>query len=333
MPLTSDLQQSAPLYGRKHRSVPSIDRLAITADDSSVIERIRDACLETGFFYLDNAFDEQHAIRSVLGQMNAFFGLDDDDSRKQAVNVSKTPSRWGWTPLYGELPYQPGTNAHVESFDVGRQLAVAGDASRQAWPELENFRRDVQACWDALTIAGNAVLEGLALAAGLERRFFADRCSSQQLNTMRLLNYPANDAPSTETDVGISAHTDFECMTLIYQSAPGLELLATDGKWYDVPGHDGRLIVMLGDMMECWTNGMFRATGHRVRNTGKQRSSIVMFFAVNDEETVAPLEIFINKSRPASYSAVRQRDHLQRELQKAAENRLTSPRGEKPGTN
>ncbi len=139
---------------------------------------------------------------------------------------------------------------------------------------------------------------------------------------MRLLNYPENDAPLTDANVGISAHTDFECMTLIYQTAPGLELFATDGNWYDVPGHDGRLIVMLGDMMERWTNGMFRATGHRVRNTGKQRSSIVMFFAVNDDETIAPLENFVSlTTRPARYDAVRQRDHLQREMQKAAQNR------------
>jgi len=99
--------------------------------------------------------------------------------------------------------------------------------------------------------------------------------------------------------------------------------LATDGNWYDVPGHDGRLIVMLDDMLERWTNGTFKATGHRVRNTGEQRFSIVMFFAVNDEEIIAPLENFISENRPAEYAAVRQRDHLQRELEKAALNRDT----------
>jgi isopenicillin N synthase-like dioxygenase len=84
---------------------------------------------------------------------------------------------------------------------------------------------------------------------------------------------------------------------------------------------------MLDDMMERWTNGMFRATGHRVRNTGEQRNSIVMFFAVNDEELVAPLENFITEARPANYDAVRQRDHLQREMQKATENRDAFSRG------
>jgi isopenicillin N synthase-like dioxygenase len=327
MPLTSDLQQLDPVQGRKHRSVPCVDLRKIHGHDAAAVATIRDACLNTGFFYLDHAFEGRDTIRQVLGQMNVFFGLDDEDPRKQAVNVAVTPSKWGWTPLFEELPYQPGTIAHVESFDCGRRPPPDGDDPPHVWPELRNFRRDVRACWDALTIAGNAVLEGLALAAGLERRFFADRCSSQQFNTMRLLNYPENDAPLTAANVGISAHTDFECMTLIYQTAPGLELLATDGKWYDVPGHDGRLIVMLDDMMERWTNGIFRATGHRVRNTGEQRHSIVMFFAVNDEELVAPLDNFISEAHPANYDAVRQRDHLQREMQKATENRDAFSRG------
>ena len=323
MPLTSDLQQTDPVRGQKHRSVPCIDVRELNGNDVSVIATIRAACRKTGFFYLDHAFANEDTIRRILGQMNAFFGLDDADRRKQAVNVAVTESKQGWTPLYGELPYQPGTIAHVESFDCGRRPPSGSDDPPNVWPDLADFRRDVRAGWDALSDAGTAVLEGLSLAAGLQRHFFADRCSSHQFNTLRLLNYPENDAPVTDTNVGISAHTDFECMTLIYQTAPGLELLATDGNWYDVPGHDGRLIVMLDDMLERWTNGTFKATGHRVRNTGEQRFSIVMFFAVNDEEIIAPLENFISENRPAEYAAVRQRDHLQRELEKAALNRDT----------
>ena len=320
MPLTSELQQTDPVRGQKHQSVPRMDVRKLAGNDPAAIATMRDACLNTGFFYLDHVFEKKDTIRHVLGQMHAFFALDDADPRKQAVSVEVTKAGQGWTPLYRELPYQPGTIAHVESFDCGRRPPQGSDDPPNVWPDLPHFRRDVRACWDAMTDAGNAVLEGLSLAAGLERRFFADRCSSQQFNTLRLLNYPPNDAPVTDSNVGISAHTDFECMTLIYQTAPGLELLATDGAWYDVPGHDGRLLVMLGDMLERWTNGFFRATGHRVRNTGAQRNSIVMFFAVNDDEIVCPLEDFVSAINPAKYDAVKQRHHLQRELEKAARN-------------
>lgn len=321
MPPTSELQQSDRIRGQKHQSVPFIDVRQLANGDAEAIATVRDACLNTGFFFLDNVFENEGMIERVLGQMDAFFALDDADARKQAVNIAVTKAAQGWTPLYGELPYQPGTIAHVESFDCGRVPPPDSNDPPNVWPALPNFRRDVRACWNTLAHAGIAVLEGLSLAAGVPCGFFADRCNSQQFNTMRLLNYPENDAPVTDANVGISAHTDFECMTLIFQTAPGLELLATDGGWYDVPGHDGRLVVMLDDMMERWTNGLFRATGHRVRNTGEQRYSIVMFFAVNDDEIVAPLAEFISANNPVKYSAVRQRDHLHRELEKAALNR------------
>ena len=141
---------------------------------------------------------------------------------------------------------------------------------------------------------------------------------------MRLLHYPQNDAPESDANVGISAHTDFECVTLILQTAPGLELLAADGSWYDVPGHDGRLVVMLDDMLERFTNGQCKATGHRVRNTREQRYSIIMFVAVNDDETIAPMPQFVTEDNPAGYAPVKQRAHLDQELARAAQNREQS---------
>jgi len=321
MPLTSELRQHDCLRGQKHQSVSSVDARDLASGDAGAIATVRDACLHTGFFFLDKAFDNERVVGRVLGQMDAFFGLEDADPRKQAVDIARTKAGQGWTPLHGELPYQPGTVAHVESFDCGRRPPPGSDDPPNVWPGLPDFRHDVRACWEHLALAGNAVLGGLSLAAGLAPGFFSNRCNTQQFNTMRLLNYPENDAPVAAANVGIAAHTDFECMTLIMQTAPGLELLATDGGWYDVPGHDGRPLVILGDMMERWTNGYFRATGHRVRNTSGQRYSIVMFFAVNDDEIVAPLPEFVAPDKPAKYAAVRQREHLQEELQKAALNR------------
>ena len=324
MPLTSDLQQSDPVRGQKHETVPTLDVRELADPDDADIKCVRDACLNTGFFYLDHVFEETGRTDAVMSQMRTFFNLDDADPVKQAVNMMVTKAEQGWTPLFGELPYQPGTVAHVESFDCGRRPPPGSEDPPNMWPELPDFRRDVRACWDALTDAGHVVLRALALAAGLDAGFFAERCNSQQFNTLRLLHYPENDVPASDTDVGISAHTDFECITFILQTAPGLELLATDGNWYDVPGHDGRLVVMLDDMMERWTNGMFQATGHRVRNTGNQRYSIVMFFAVNDEEVVAPLAEFVSDSNPARFDGIRQREHLQKELERAAQNRNAS---------
>ena len=322
MPLTSDLQQSDPTVGTLDNAVPHIDARQLLSTDATerrqIVDALRLACVDTGFFYLANAFADPSTYLSVQKQMQRFFELPDNDPLKQAVKASDWADAQGWTPMFGEPSYQPGTVAHMESFDCGV------DDSKNASPHLPNFRRDVCNYRTTLTTIANAVLEALAEAAGIDRTFFADRCNTQELNTLRLLHYPENDAPATQENVGISAHTDFECITFISQTAPGLELTDVNGNWYDAPCDDGRIVVLLDDMLERWTNGYYKATGHRVRNTPWNRYSTVIFFAVNDDELIAPLPAFVDDDRPPGYAPVTQRKHLDAEVSRAVKNRATT---------
>lgn len=322
MPLTSDLQQSDPTVGILDDTVPHIDARQLLSTDaterSQVVDALRLACADTGFFYLENAFADPATYLRVQKQMQRFFELSDSDPLKQAVKAPDRADEQGWTPMFGEPSYQPGTVAHMESFDCGV------DDSENIWPDLPDFQRDVCIYRDTLTAVANTVLEMLAEAAGIDRTFFSDRCDSQELNTLRLLHYPENDAPISNQNVGISAHTDFECITFISQTAPGLELTDVNGNWYDAPCDDGRIVVLLDDMLERWTNGYYKATGHRVRNTTWNRYSIVIFFAVNDDELIEPLPAFVEDGRPPRYEPVTQRQHLNSEVSRAVKNRATT---------
>ena len=319
MPQTKDLNQADPVQGSLRDEIACFK----LGELATKTRAVRQAARDTGFFYLDDVFPDRSVVNRVLAHMQSFFSLDDEDPVKANVNSRIDHHERGWTPLYEEPAYQPGTVARVESFDCGRKTP-AGMQTKNAWPNMPGFRNDVRLCWDTLIAAGDSVLVALAEAAGLEERFFADRCASQELNTLRLLHYPGSKQPLPAAQVGISAHTDFECMTLLMQTAPGLELCDRSGNWYDAPLHDGRLVVLLDDMLERWTNGYFTATGHRVRNTAHERFSIVMFFAVNDSEVVTPLDDFVTDDIPARFSPVTQREHLYREVDKAVEHRNKS---------
>jgi isopenicillin N synthase-like dioxygenase len=320
VPTTSDLRQKDPIVGTAGDEVCVIDaRLLIhgTADDrQALVETVRDACTGTGFFYLENVFEESAVLTDVLQQMQLFFGLADNDPRKQAANIENKNGSRGWMPMFGEPSYQPGTVAYLESFDIGKERHDHDESleNGNVWPEIEGFRDDVVTYWDEISKIGQAVLEVIAEAIDLDRRFLVDRCDSEDLNTLRLLHYPENDAPAADANVGIAAHTDFECITLILQSAAGLELTDKKGNWYDAPGHQQRIVVLLDDMLERWTNGQIRATGHRVRNTSWERYSIVMFFAVNDDLVIEPLPQFVSDDELPGYTAVRQAMHIDREM-------------------
>jgi isopenicillin N synthase-like dioxygenase len=128
----------------------------------------------------------------------------------------------------------------------------------------------------------------------------------------------AETAPANDIDVGIAAHTDFESFTLLYQDQPGLELRGVDGHWYTAPQDPNSFVVILGEMMERWTNGWLQATGHRVPRTPWARRSIVMFFAADADCIVSPMPEFVSKSNPARFAPVTQHAYIKQEWDRAS---------------
>lgn len=308
-----------PVVGSVADAVLCIDADELLNDiDSDLVDAIRKACTEHGFFYIDLSAAQRDAVAKSLLQMDRFFSLKDDDPRKQQTIQGDGNGDYGWVAKGTEPAYQPGTVSSLEAFDYGK--GNLDDASDDFWPPIADFRSDLAACWREYCELGNAVFQTLALAAELPRFWLAERCDSLSLNTMRLLHYAAEPDMDANRNVGIAAHTDFECITLLYQTCAGLELLNTEGDWLDAPVREGRIVVLLGDMLERWTNGAFKASGHRVRNTPEQRFSIVQFFAVNEDIEVAPLEQFVTAESPARYTPIKQAQHIDDEIARAEKN-------------
>jgi isopenicillin N synthase-like dioxygenase len=322
LPRTIDLKQSDRVHGTVADSVPCIsadDLLNRNADD--LVDVVRSACLAPGFFFVDLSSSQRESLATAIEQMRHFFALEDDDPRKQEVRQDDTAAS-GWVPKYTEPAYQPGTVSSLEAYDFG--IENVDRADDDMWPRLTKFRSDLTACWDDWTKLGESILQVIARAANMPADFLTEHCNSQALNTMRLLHY-GPEKLSTERNVGISAHTDFECITLLYQTAPGLELLDVNGNWLDAPVREGCIVVLLDDMLEHWTNGLFKATGHRVRNTEELRFSIVKFVAANGDIEIAPLPQFVTAESPQRYPPVSQEEHIDNEIQRAKGNSRLKP--------
>lgn len=317
MPSTIELRQTDPVVGRVPDAVLCIKAHELEDDiDEELISVVQKACKEYGFFYIDLSREQQNSLTRTLYQMDRFFSLQDSDPRKQKTRQDE--SDYGWVPKGEEPAYQPGTVSSLEAFDYGK--ANLEDCNSHVWPSLPGFRSDLAACWQDYCDLGDGILRVLALAAALPADWLQLRCASRDLNTMRLLHYAAEPELDPQRNVGIAAHTDFECITLLYQTSAGLELLSARDEWLDAPVREGRIVVLLGDMLERWTNGVFKASGHRVRNTAEQRYSIVQFFAVNEDIEVAPLAPFISASSPARFAAIKQEQHISDEVNRAREN-------------
>jgi isopenicillin N synthase-like dioxygenase len=325
MPSTETLDHKAPSRPLDRETVPNIDLQPLFTGSESeralLIDDIRTACLETGFFYIHNTCVEDGVIEKTLEAMKSFFNLPDDSPIKQAVHSEKLKGMKGWTPMFGEPAYQKDTVAHVESFDISQELTAEQyreiGIDPNIWPDLPGFRDAVLAYNDQVTELGRAISEVLSEILGLERNFISKNSGIKAPRTMRLLHYPANDTPSDDRNVGIAAHTDFECFTIMNQTAAGLELTNVNGEWCEAPSDIGTFTIILGDMTERMSNGWLKATGHRVVNTPWTRYSMILFFAIDGDFEVSPLPRFVSSDIPAQYEPVKQDEHIRRELDRA----------------
>lgn len=308
--------------------IPTIDFNHLQESSSNyeqAIEDIKSFAHNPGFFCLENLPPKNKINLDLTHKhMENFFSYDDNHRIKQDINVSGKDNSYGWMPIFQEPAYEEGTTAHVESFDFGRprKAVESKNYNRNYWPALDNFKKDVRSTWDNYTNIGMLTLKAISRSLELPTNFLSDRCNTQDLSTMRLLHYPAMlKKLMTKEDVGISAHTDFECITLISQTAPGLELLSRNNTWFEASSDNKKIVVIIGKMLEIWTNGHLKATKHRVNNREWQRYSTVLFFGVNDQIIIKPLDQFVKNNGLSHYDAITQREHIENEISKAEKNR------------
>ena len=108
--------------------------------------------------------------------------------------------------------------------------------------------------------------------------------------------------------MGIGAHTDYECLTLLHTTAPGLEVKNASGDWVAAPPLPGAFVVNIGDLLEIWSNGSFASTWHRVRPVSEARYSFPLFFTVDYDTVVEPFSHLCPDG--ARYEALVSGEHL-----------------------
>ena len=264
-------------------------------------EQLGRAAREVGFCYITGHGIPDATFDGLLNASQRFFALPMPEKMK--VYIGHSRNHRGYVPE-GEEVFSVGSKDHKETFDLGRDLPpddpdyLAGNPllGPNQWPELPGFKTAITTYYDAAFAAGRALMRGFAMALGETPDFFEPYLKKPP-SQLRLIHYPFN--PEAEGRPGIGSHTDYECVTLLRGTAPGLEVLNSAGQWIDAPPLPGALVINIGDMMEVWTNGEFIATSHRVRPVKEERYSFPLFFAVDYNTEVAPLQRFVTPERPA----------------------------------
>lgn len=292
-------------------SIPVIDVAPLYGEDlagaRAVAMEIRRASIEAGFFYIRGHHMPPDLLRATLMASKFFFSRPEAEKRAIQVNGAHR----GYVPFAQTTLGRQYKADLKESFNFAFPFAaddpdvLAGKPliGVNQWPQGEDMWRGVlEDYYRTLFEVGQRVLEGFALALDAPRAYFRDLYKRPLVRT-RLLHYPPQPEDSGEDQFGAAPHTDWGCMTLLWQDpVGGLQVRNRAGQWIDAPYIENTFVVNIGDMLERWSNDLFVSTPHRVVNaSGRERYSIPMFYDPGYDTVVECLPNCSGPGNPPRY--------------------------------
>ncbi|CAG8569963.1 13481_t:CDS:2, partial [Racocetra fulgida] len=119
------------------------------------------------------------------------------------------------------------------------------------------------------------------------------RYEAESGDILRILHYPAINSVDSE-DIRAGSHSDYGSLTILFQKdIAGLEVLSTDMNWIPVPVLPDCILINIGDLLEFWSQGLFKSTQHRVvfhkETLNQDRYSIAYFCHAEDDVGLDPI--------------------------------------------
>ncbi|MBA0822219.1 hypothetical protein Goarm_019033, partial [Gossypium armourianum] len=244
---------------------------------ATIMEQIKDACENWGFFELLNHGIPHEFLDTVERLTKEHYKKCMEQRFKELVaskaleglQAEVTDMDWESTFFLRHLP---------ES-----NMAEIPDLSHEYRKVMKEFALKLEKLAEELL---DLLCENLGLEKGyLKKAFHGTR--GPTFGT-KVSNYPP--CPKPDKIKGLRAHTDAGGIILLFQDAQvsGLQLLK-DGQWVDVPPMRHSIVINLGDQLEVITNGKYKSVEHRViAQTNGARMSIASFYNPGSDAIIHP---------------------------------------------
>ena len=293
------------------RHIPVVDISAVvrnpaSAAAGSAIAEIVNACRAWGFFQVVNHDVSGILVNQALHAMKAFF--QQPASVKEAVARTRE-NPWGF--YNNELTKNQRDKKEVFDYTIDGRDPIYRSENR--WPELDpKFRTILCDYRDSVTRLSFSLLEAICFGLGLPVNTIKVEFEQNQTSFVRLNYYPVKDPLKSSTadhlsvaDRGVHHHTDAGALAVLLQDDVGGLQVFRKGFWHNVPTVPGAFVINTGDMMQVWSNDIFRAATHRVVAMEKRdRYSIPFFFNPSAGAEIVPQLSCVTKERPARYRTV-----------------------------
>lgn len=296
------------------REVRCIDLSDFERRKSEIADQLWRAAVEIGFFQVSNHGIDLIDIHHAFDMTERFFALPETVKAQYPLTHNA-----GWE---SRAQVRPSTRTpdQKESYQITRPLMDGLWPSEQVLPQFQHTMLAFESrCWQL----GMKLLSCFALKLGFPEHFFQQAHNPNHADyqsTLRMLHYYATDpqqvTPSGQWRAG--AHTDFDCLTLLFQRPGQGGLQVCPGKdresqqWTSIEPSEEVITCNIGDMLMRWSDDQLPSNFHRVRNPTPDeyqgsRYSLAFFCQANKTvEIVGP---------GGKYPAIRADAYLQQRIQ------------------
>eukprot|EP01018_Ginkgo_biloba_P032128 Gb_32170 [translate_table: standard] len=259
-----------------------------------VIENIRRACQQDGFFQIINHGVPEPVIKRMLEVAREFFTMP---LEYRAQYYSEDPSQVVRLSTSFNIQKEKVFNWR----DYLRHHCYPLEEFVHAWPSKPAAYREVASIY--CTELRKLILQLLAAISeslGLEPDFL-DKALGKHGQHMAINYYPR--CPNPELTFGLPGHTDPNVITILLQDqVPGLQVFK-NGQWVAVQPIPNSFVVNVGDQLQVLSNGRYRSVTHRALvNSSEARISIATFYCPSADAVIEPTSSLINSDNPASYT-------------------------------
>lgn len=255
-----------------------------TEKRAAILEKIKDACENWGFFEVIN-HEISHELLDTVEKFTKEHYKKCMEQRFKEMVASK-----GLEAVQTEID-----DLDWESTFFLKHLPVSNISEV---PDLEDdYRKIMKEFADKLEKLAEQLLDLLCENLGLEQGYLKKVFYGSKGPTFgtKVSNYPP--CPKPDLIKGLRAHTDAGGIILLFQDdkVSGLQLLK-DGKWIDVPPMRHSIVINLGDQLEVITNGKYKSVEHRViAQPDGNRMSLASFYNPGSDAVIYPAPELLEK--------------------------------------
>ncbi|KAK5659971.1 hypothetical protein OQA88_13436 [Cercophora sp. LCS_1] len=271
-------QPGVQMASRTFTEIPVLD-LSLAEDGSTrsqLFDQLRHALVDVGFLYITNHGVPEQVLSDIIDVLPRLFALP--SLVKEEVALANSPHFLGYSADGSETT--AGKADRREQFEFATELEQTWSEDGplyerlrgpNQWPSAyPSLRPIVESYISELTLLGERFLRLIAAALDLSSPESLFPFLSDQ-HRLKLVRYPPSPPtlPSNDLVQGVGPHKDSSgWWTFLLQASPphvkGLQVLSDDGTWIDVPAIPGSFVVNIGQAFEVVTNGVCKATTHRV---------------------------------------------------------------------